>query len=671
MKRFILYISCLLFGFPLFAQDINVRISWDKNSYWEMKEYKLSGTSSYQKTAYYPRIKRLGDGSLLMVFMNAQLGFNIYTRKSVDEGKTWSDAIVVRKQGKETSPTLASDNLVFACPDFIELSNGEILLAYQWRYSNAYASAEYTNVSCGIEVMRSLDYGASWQTPRKVYNGRCWEPSFILLPSGELQMLYTDSHEVNAEVKSQPAVSMLRSFDKGETWQGKALCSWQDAEVLSRIIDSNGTYDGMPVGKVLSNDNGIAYACESYGYAQSPWIVWSSTGNNWDYNDIYFGAGGPGSNRRWLVHPDFKGAAPYMEVLPTGEVLVQGNGSYKSAPGMWAFIGTPNAKTFSFASSPYAAWWGAISYIGNDEVISCGNQGYNVGSLEYEMVKVITGKLNYAKNVYKSPVELQTLSSFDRTIHRDWFIGEKSQSQAYVNFGYTDTHFEYTVHLFDTIITAFTPVNADAVVLRMNRKTNNQNVLYQWAVNAKGLFSLDKKTAYTWISQDVSSVSEITVHLEGTVNDASDKDLGYTAKVRIPWNLLGGFPASDETFSIHLMQRYKDTVTESPAATVASIAGENADDPATWLPVRFLSQGAGIEEATLNDPSVFVKENTLHVSQPERINNINIFNMLGQQVLNIVQVRQQQTVSLQAGGYIFVCQDVTGKTITIKQFIQQ
>ncbi|MDD4489927.1 MAG: sialidase family protein [Paludibacter sp.] len=661
--------AIILSCFSVNSQQADVRISWDKNTYQELKEYKLSGTSSYLKTAYYPRIKRLGDGSLLMVFMNGQVGNNIYTRRSVNDGKTWSDAVVVRKQSKEASPTLASDNLFYACPDFIELGNGEILLAYQWRYSNAYGSFEYTNISCGIEIMRSLDYGYTWQTPRKVYNGRCWEPSFILLPTGELQMLFTDSHEVNAEVKSQPCVSMLRSFDKGETWQGKELCTYHDAEVLSRIVDDNGSYDGMPVGKALRNDNGIAYACESYGYAQSPWIVYSSIGNNWIYNDVYFGTGGPGSNRRWLVHPDFKGAAPYLEVLPSGEVLVQANGSYKNQSGMWAFIGDATARNFSFASSPYSAWWGSIQYIGNDEIISCGNQGYNIGSLEYEMLKVMKGKLNYAKDVYKSSIELQPLSSFDRNINHDWFIGQKSTSSAYVNFGYTDTHFEYTVHLFDSILTAFTPVNSDAVTLRMSRKTASVPVLYQMTVNANGKFSLDKKSAYTWISQDVSSVNEITVNLQGTINDASDIDLGYTVKVSIPWALIGGYPSFDEQFNVHLMQRFKNTVTETPVAVTASLAGENADDSSTWLNIRFLSTGAGTHKTTIND-SFFVNGNTIYVHKPDEINSISIYNLLGQKIFHVFPVYTEQTVILPDGCYILVKHDKFGNSISIKQIFQ-
>lgn len=645
------------------AQDANVRISWDKNSYTELQSYLIIESNTTSKTAYYPRIKRLADSSLLMVFMNAQTGYNIYTRRSVDDGKTWSNASLIRKQYNEASQTSASDKMVFACPDFIELDNGEILLAYQWRYNSAYSSVTYTNVSCGIELMRSADYGQTWSTPKKVYYGRNWEPSFIKLPTGELQILFTDSHEVTAESKSRPCVSMLRSFDKGATWQSKEVCSYEDAIVMSRTVDSDGTYDGMPVGKYLANNNGIAYACESWGAAKTPWIVHSSVDKNWDYNDFDFATGGPGADRRWAIHQNFVGYAPYMEVLPTGEVLIQGNGKYNGTSGIWTFIGDENAKNFSYASTPYNGWWGSVAYIGNNELISTANYDYKIGSLSYEGLKLMKGKLNYAKIISRYDIELQTLSSFDRNLHNDWFIGEKSSSFAYVNYGYAARSFDYTVHLFDSIITAFTPANSDAVVLRLNRTNQVTGVSknYQMTANALGVFSLDEKINYTWTAKDVSSVDDIIVNLNGTVNNLSDVDLGYAVKVSVPWNLIGGYPSEYEVFRIHLRQRYKDTVTESPAAVVASVAGENPDDSSTWLKITFdfnsIINGVEPDE----EADVFILGDNVFVSQADRIDQISIYSLSGQKIMDIYPVKEQNRINIPKGAYVLRYKDKADK----------
>ncbi|GAB1416149.1 hypothetical protein MASR2M117_15550 [Paludibacter sp.] len=632
----------------------DVRISWDKNSYQELASYVVSENNSTLKTAYYSRIKRLSDGSLLMVYMNNQYGYNIYTRKSTDDGKTWSNASWIRKQYNEASQVSSTDKIVFACPDFIELDNGEVLLAYQWRYNSAYANITYTNVSCGIETMKSNDYGNTWAEPRRIYYGRNWEPSFIKSPSGELQMLFTDSHEVTAGGVSRPCVSLLRSFDNGNTWQNKEVCTYEDATVLSRTVNANGTYDGMPVGKYLANNNGIAYACESWGVSQTPWIVYSTVSANWMYNDFDFATGGPGPNRRWLVHSNFQGHAPYMEVLPSGEVIVQANGKYNGVSGIWTFIGDEYAKNFSNASSPYSGWWGSVSYIGNDEIISTANYDYKTGSLSYEGIKVIKGKLNYSKTIRKNPLQLQALSSFDRNMNKDWFIGEETTSSAYVNFGYTDAGFEYTVHLFDSILTAFTPTNADAVVIRLARKHPVSGVYdnYQMVANALGGFSLEKKTSYIWTIQDVSSVKDITVNLEGTVNNMSDIDTGYALKVSVPWNLIGGYPAENEEIRVHLRQRYKDVVTESPMASVAYMAGEDMDDSSTWLKLT-IDYNTWLDKINSDEEQVVsVRGDLIYVTTPVQIEHVSVYNLYGQRLVDIHPVEEYNKVNLQKGVYI-------------------
>ena len=109
--------------------------------------------------------------------------------------------------------------------------------------------------------------------------------------------------------------------------------------------------DGMAVGQYLDNDNGIAIAVECDGGTQTPWIVWTSKENNWRYADFQAPMIGPGEDRKWLVHENFRGFAPYMMKLPTGEIVVQSNGKFKNetAEKMWVFIGNDKAKDFSYA----------------------------------------------------------------------------------------------------------------------------------------------------------------------------------------------------------------------------------------------------------------------------------------------------------------------------------
>lgn len=52
--------------------------------------------------------------------------------------------------------------MVYANPDFIELNDGRILLAYQWRYKKGYNDLAHTNENCGVGIMTSSDGGRSW-----------------------------------------------------------------------------------------------------------------------------------------------------------------------------------------------------------------------------------------------------------------------------------------------------------------------------------------------------------------------------------------------------------------------------------------------------------------------------------------------------------------------------
>ena len=94
-----------------------------------------------------------------MIYMDGKFGWNIYARKSKDDGLTWSDAVIVRQSYKDPGK---NDNVCYACPDFIELPDGKIMVAYQWRYNNGYNDLENTNSNCGIEIIQSINQGESF-----------------------------------------------------------------------------------------------------------------------------------------------------------------------------------------------------------------------------------------------------------------------------------------------------------------------------------------------------------------------------------------------------------------------------------------------------------------------------------------------------------------------------
>ena len=210
-------------------EDHQVRISWDRSTYSEITEADVPDLGYIERNLYYPRAKHLSDGAVLLSFSNHHYGFDIYAMRSIDGAKTWSDAVCIAHSRdtvyRDSEGRTAPDRIVYVNPDFIELQDGRIIMAFQWRFYKGYGDLPKTNENCGIMTAFSSDKGRSWSEPVEVYRGRCWEPAFLQLPSGEIQMYITSSQDIR-EKTSFPRTVVIRSFDGGMTWQGKSVNSF-------------------------------------------------------------------------------------------------------------------------------------------------------------------------------------------------------------------------------------------------------------------------------------------------------------------------------------------------------------------------------------------------------------------------------------------------------------
>lgn len=570
----------------------NVRISWDYNTYSEITSIEVENEDYTEMNLYYPRVKRLSDGSLLFSFSNDHYGWDIYTSRSEDNGKTWSKACLIRKS-YETTSTVGKDKKVFVNPDFIELQDGRILLAYQWRYKEGYGDIPNTNNNCGIEIVFSDDFGKTWGEPKEMYRGRCWEPAMLQLPSGEIQMYITSSQEV-IDGTSCPRTVVVRSFDGGATWQGKECCGIDDNEVISRTVDERFAYDGMPSGVYLNDDKGIVVPLEVWSgklvVDQTPVIVKTTVEENWyaDYDKI-INQGGPDYPMKKELVKNFHGYGPYCTKLPTGEVIVLSNGSYKGKLGIWTFIGDKNAENFQNATSPFDGYWGNIDYIGDNMVVATGTVRYKEtsakGSVTRGKIRMMIGRLNFSKDISNekdSIPELIPLKEFNKDNNDCWFLGKDYASQTFVNFAYNKKSLVFYSYIFTNKITAFTPENSDAAVFLFARAGQQ----YKMVANANGKWVLYKEEYLAW--KQISEGETTDIEVVGTINKDDDIDEGYSAKVSIPWDLIGGNPRSNEEIKVHLMRYHKEKSTEKlPAAyTMESLAGENIDYPQEWLSIN-------------------------------------------------------------------------------------
>ena len=566
------------------AAECDVRIAWDRGTFQEMTSVPVENKGYTEQELHYPRIKALSDGTLLMTFMNDHFGWDAFVRHSEDGGRTWSDAQMVRQRFDARS-SAGADQMVFVNPDFIELQDGRILLAYQWRYKKGYNDIAHTNENCGVEIMFSDDKGRTFSEPRNIYTGRCWEPAMLQLPSGEIQMYITDSNETLNGV-SQPCTILIRSFDGGRTWQGKESCSYRDGEIISRTFDERCTADGMPSGVWLDDDYGIAVPLEvcsgKYKMDQTPVVVRTDAATNWHSDQSIRSGGGPEYPWKKQLNKDFVGFGPYSTKLPTGEMVVLTNGVYKNVQGMWVFIGDKRADNFRFATSPFVGHWGSIDYIGNDRVLGTGTFRHQDGERSRGGVRLMVGRLNRSKTIAKGDVRMVPVGEFDRENNAYWFLGKETASSVFTDFGYTDDCLIVATYLFDDNLVAFTPENSDASALLLARRAADGGWdTYKILVNAEGRWLVYREENYSW---RLVGKGQTGVDLRGTVNDAGDTDLGFGARLCIGWELLGGKPAPGEEFRAHLRHHYKEEVKEGPVfALVEEAEGENSDYPGEWL----------------------------------------------------------------------------------------
>ena len=559
------------------ATGDDVRISWDGSTYQELSRLTLTdGTVS--PDLYYPRVKRLSDGSLLMSYMDDHYGWNSFVAKSYDEGRTWTDAKCIRKRHPGVS-SVGDDEVVFVNPDFIELKDGRIMLAHQWRFKSGYNDLPHTNENCGIEVMFSSDKGLTWTDAREVYRGRCWEPAMLELPSGEILMFITDSQNVVNNM-SCPKTVVIRSFDGGATWQGKPSCTWEDVEGISHTRDSRFGYDGMPSG-VRLEDGSIAVPLEvwsgKYVVDVTPVVVKTGADGNWNLDqEKLLREGGPDYPAKKQVNKDFRGYGPYCTRLESGEMLILSNGDFKGESGIWVFAGDRKGDNFHHATRPFDGYWGCIDYIGNDEVFASGTFKYQAEGKTRGRLHLMKGRVNRSLEISRGGLEMPTLESFAPDAAW-WFLGKKFPSSVYASFGYTHEALEFGAFVFDEKVSAYTVENSDAAVLVFARGED----VYKVAVNARGCWTLYELERWSW--HLIGSGEDAAVQLAATINNDADKDCGFSAKVSIPWSMIGGTPHKGEILRAHLCRMYKNASSEKPAAIFEELEGENGDYPSEWL----------------------------------------------------------------------------------------
>jgi hypothetical protein len=332
-------------------------------------EWNAASLSLIQSNGYYGRIARLKNGQLVCGF---DFERKIWVRHSDDEGKTWRKPVKVAEWpfGRLTNTEL------------LQLRGGPLVCFYNERPRRTSGKSRETRTQQNPEethpyticMARSDDHGQTWQKPEMLYiagrefiNG-CWEPAAIELPSGEVQVFF--SNEGPYRESDEQEIDLLRSIDGARTWSPPEKVSFRAR-----------ARDGMPVPLVLKDGGGIAFSIEDNGLSGNfkPTIVFTSLKDNW-----HSGARGPGSTNRWsalqnLPAPHVSASAPYLRQMPSGETLLSfqrsETGEMQKAY-MVVCIGDAEARHFDFPSRPFpiaegsAQLWNSLFIKSSDTVIA-------------------------------------------------------------------------------------------------------------------------------------------------------------------------------------------------------------------------------------------------------------------------------------------------------------
>lgn len=330
----------------------------------------------------YPRMIQLIDGSLLAAY--ASRG-NVVTVTSNDEGKTWSPPMVAAALRNEVN---------MDTPELLQAHDGAVFLCYATRPQGALRGKPDWTKHFEIRIQQSTDNGTHWQDEKVLYaagssfKDGCWEPSLLQLPSGELQLFFSDEGIYTSS--DEQNISMLRSFDNGRTWT-----------TAPQIIAFRPRgRDGMPVPLWLPKEKKVVVAIEDPGYKNfKPYIIRSSTSGEWK-NVI----GGDDAERWYALQKPMADSvyagAPYLRRLSTGETIL----SYQSTEGrdinkdnnavMRVAVGDNGARHFGPVSMPfviaegYHALWNSLCVLKDDTVIAVTSaNGYSKRMSEIWMIK--------------------------------------------------------------------------------------------------------------------------------------------------------------------------------------------------------------------------------------------------------------------------------------------
>lgn len=177
----------------------------------------------------YPRLKKLSKETIdgykyILTFQNStsnnDAGINVYYTRSKDL-KNWDKPQILFEGVQKSTGQEGEKYCYFTSCDTYVLNDGTII-AVSAKYRGYYG--DFTTRALndqGLYMRISKDNGNTWEETKKIYTGRCWEPTILQLSTGEIHIYFTltsDTVYVRGADSHSSGSALISSIDNGNTW---------------------------------------------------------------------------------------------------------------------------------------------------------------------------------------------------------------------------------------------------------------------------------------------------------------------------------------------------------------------------------------------------------------------------------------------------------------------